>query len=137
MVAVKSGKASPLGEVYNELPDRISDAATLIGAGYAAASIPCLGFVAACVALLIAYIRAIGKIATGRQDYSGPMAKPHRMFVMTLASLFGAAAPAAWQRADCGWNFMAIALGVIILGGIITACHRVARLARALKGPSC
>src|SRR5690348_14657426 len=35
MVAVECGRASPVGELYNEVPDRISDAAVLIGAGYA------------------------------------------------------------------------------------------------------
>src|SRR5579875_3268256 len=40
MVAVASGKASAVGELYNEIPDRLSDAAILIGAGYAAGSAP-------------------------------------------------------------------------------------------------
>src|SRR5262245_37734072 len=35
MVAIASGRASPLGELYNELPDRTSDLAIIIGAGYA------------------------------------------------------------------------------------------------------
>src|SRR5258708_11125704 len=35
MVAIASGRASAVGELYNEVPDRVSDAAILIGAGYA------------------------------------------------------------------------------------------------------
>src|SRR5688572_11044133 len=35
MVAIQTGKSSPLGELFNEIPDRISDAAALIGFGYA------------------------------------------------------------------------------------------------------
>ena len=35
MVALASGRASKVGELYNEVPDRVSDAAVFIGAGYA------------------------------------------------------------------------------------------------------
>src|SRR6478672_1892595 len=35
MVAVASNRTSKLGELFNEFPDRLSDAATLIGLGYA------------------------------------------------------------------------------------------------------
>src|SRR5262245_5482762 len=42
MVAIESGRASPVGELYNEVPDRISDSAILIGLGYAAGSWPML-----------------------------------------------------------------------------------------------
>src|SRR5436305_13999568 len=35
MVALASGRASKVGELYNEIPDRVSDAAVFIGAGYA------------------------------------------------------------------------------------------------------
>src|SRR5438132_145918 len=44
MVAVESGVASPVGELYNEIPDRISDAAALIGLGYAAGGSATLGY---------------------------------------------------------------------------------------------
>src|SRR6266568_1414518 len=35
MVALASGRTSKVGELYNEVPDRISDAAVFIGAGFA------------------------------------------------------------------------------------------------------
>jgi len=35
MVALASGRASKVGELYNEIPDRVSDAAVFIGAGFA------------------------------------------------------------------------------------------------------
>src|SRR5215472_18143834 len=35
MVALTSGRASKVGELYNEVPDRVSDAAVFIGAGFA------------------------------------------------------------------------------------------------------
>ena len=75
MVAIESGKTSPVGELYNEVPDRVSDAATLVGLGYAAGGVPWLGFLAAILAIFVAYVRAAVKVAGGPQDYSGPMAK--------------------------------------------------------------
>jgi len=94
LVAVEGNMRSPVGEIYNELPDRISDVATLIGAGYALNSHPTLGYLAAVVALLIAYIRAVGKGSGLPYDFAGPMAKQHRMAAMTLACLLVASMPA-------------------------------------------
>ena len=47
MVAVESGKASPFGELFNEISDRVADIAILIGAGYTAGGNPVLGYLAA------------------------------------------------------------------------------------------
>ena len=47
MVAIETGKASPTGAIYNEIPDRVSDAAMFLGAGYAAGGQPPLGYRAA------------------------------------------------------------------------------------------
>src|SRR6058998_4110103 len=46
MVALASGRASKVGELYNEVPDRVSDAAVFIGAGYAWGGNVALGYVA-------------------------------------------------------------------------------------------
>jgi phosphatidylglycerophosphate synthase len=45
MVAFKFGGTTKIGELYNEVPDRISDTAILIGMGYAAGGTPVLGSV--------------------------------------------------------------------------------------------
>ena len=79
MVAVLREVASPVGELFNEVPDRVSDAATLIGFGYATGSNPVLGFVATIFAIFLAYMRAQGKVAGAHQEFCGPMAKQQRM----------------------------------------------------------
>lgn len=124
MVAVESGRRSPLGELFNEVPDRISDAATLIGLGFAAGGTPWLGFVAAILAVFVAYVRAAAKLAGAPQDYSGPMAKPHRMFVVTVTCLASVVSPA--------WPLATIALAVIAAGSILTAARRLVRAGRFL-----
>jgi phosphatidylglycerophosphate synthase len=134
MVAIESGKASPLGELYNEVPDRVSDSAILIGLGYAAGSWPMLGAIAALAAMFTAYVRAQGKAAGAPNDFGGPMAKPQRMFVVTLIALFCAFAPAALQpRTQSGFGVAAGALVVIAIGSLLTAVLRLRRIAIALR----
>ncbi|MCX7017292.1 MAG: CDP-alcohol phosphatidyltransferase family protein [Candidatus Sumerlaeota bacterium] len=135
MVALAAGASSPVGELYNEIPDRVTDAAILAGLGYALHSEPVLGWLAACVALFVAYVRAEGKAAGARQEFCGPMAKPQRMFIVTAAALYCGLAPAAWQPilGARQWGLAAIALLIIIFGGAITAARRIHRIASTLK----
>jgi phosphatidylglycerophosphate synthase len=136
MVAVQTGKASPVGELYNEVPDRVSDTAIFVAAGYAAGALPELGYLAACVALFVAYVRAQGKAAGAPQEFCGPMAKQQRMAVLTAAALYCGLAPAAWQPALAdlrGAGVMAGALALVVVGGAVTAVRRLVRIARVLR----
>jgi phosphatidylglycerophosphate synthase len=138
MVAIASRKASPLGELYNELPDRVSDVAIIIGAGYAVGGWPALGYVAACLAILTAYVRAVGKAAGASNLFVGPMAKPHRMFILTIVALLMAALPADWQPSwgACHAGFPTIGLAIIIMGALLTVVRRVALIVWHLQGPA-
>lgn len=136
MVAILQKRASRTGELYNEIPDRISDAATLIGAGYALGGSPVLGFVAACCAIFVAYIRAMGKIATGRQEFCGPMSKPQRMAVLTAACVYCGIMPRRFQPMPHGYGIVSLALALIIAGCAVTVVRRLSRIVRALKEPA-
>lgn len=129
MVAVSTGKASRCGELYNEVPDRISDAAILVGAGYAIGGIPELGYVAALSAVFTAYVRIQGCSLGAKADFGGPMSKTERMFVIVGAALFTGFAPEAWQPAA---GLMAIALAVVIAGCAVTSLRRLRLIARLL-----
>jgi phosphatidylglycerophosphate synthase len=140
MVALERGVASPVGELYNEVPDRVSDPATLIGLGLASGGDALLGFGAAGAALFVAYVRAIGKVAGGsavKQEFCGPMAKQHRMFIVTLTALYCGLAPAAWQpewpEGRESYGLPAVALAIIIAGCMVTAPRRLLRIAAALR----
>ena len=136
MVAVEQQTSSPLGALYNEVPDRISDSAALIGAGFAWSGSPTLGYVAALLAIFIAYIRAQGRVAGAHQEFCGPMAKPQRMAVVTIAALLAAFVPRGWQpmlENPAGWGTMALALAVIIAGEVITVIRRLFRIGRILR----
>jgi phosphatidylglycerophosphate synthase len=134
MVAVEWGRASPVGLLYNDAPDRLSDTALLIGMGYARGGSVELGLVAALVALFVTYTRLLGRLAGAPSDFSGPMDKGGRMIVLLAAALFMGLAPAAWQSAgEDDPGPAAIALLVVCVGGVFTSGRRLARAARHLR----
>src|SRR5438128_12243460 len=135
MVAIASSRTSKTGELYNEVPDRISDAAVFIGAGYAWGGNVTLGYIATIFAILTAYVRAAGKIAGAPNEFCGPMAKQHRMLVITLICVYAAITPQSWQMIgfnDLRIGLMTLGLVVIVVGCVITVIRRVKRIAHAL-----
>jgi phosphatidylglycerophosphate synthase len=132
MVAIESGKASVVGELFNEVPDRVSDSAILIGAGYAMGSSPVLGCVAALSAMFTAYVRAVGKSVGAGQQFCGPMAKQQRMAMMTAAAIYLGLAPQSWYAQLSWlrpWPLVSIVLLIIIAGSLVTAFRRLMRVA--------
>jgi phosphatidylglycerophosphate synthase len=136
MVAIERGIASRRGEIYNEVPDRLADAAVLIGLGYADGGAPWLGYLAALTALFTAYVRAFGSALGPPADFSGPMAKPHRMHTVAVVALLCAVAEVAGWRTDdllLSLGLPALGLAVIAAGSGLTATRRLLRLAHALR----
>ncbi|MGE3804236.1 MAG: CDP-alcohol phosphatidyltransferase family protein [Gemmataceae bacterium] len=131
MVAIEGGRVSVTGELFNEVPDRISDAATLIGLGMAASSSLLLGALAACFALLTAYVRAMGKSLGAAQDFRGPMAKPQRMAAVIAVALGMACLPAE-PIVLAGLGLPALALIVISAGAALTTLRRLQTIASFL-----
>ena len=135
MVAVATHRASPLGELFNEVPDRVADSAIFIGAGYAWGGNPTWGYLAALTAMFTAYLRAQGKVAGAHQEFCGPLAKPQRMFLLTLAALYAALAPRSWQwdtRPVWGDGTLGFALLIVSAGSTLTAVRRLRRIGKAL-----
>lgn len=130
MVAVSTDRASRGGELFNEVPDRLSDAVTLVGAGYAIGGVPELGYIAAVAAVFTAYVRVQGCALGISADFGGPMAKTHRMFVIVGAALYTAFAPASWQPVLGGARhagMLALALSIVIAGCLMTSLRRLIR----------
>jgi phosphatidylglycerophosphate synthase len=128
LVAVEGGRGGPTGAIFNEFPDRLEDSLFLVAAGYAAGA-GWLGWLAALLAAICAYVRLLGGSLGHAQDFGGPMAKPHRMAALTVACV--AAAPEAWLR---GSSLALLAgLAVIAAGTALTIALRVERLARQLR----
>ncbi len=68
-----------------------------IGAGYAWGGSVAFGYIATILAIFTAYIRAAGKIAGAPNEFCGPMAKQHRMLVITVGCVYSAVVPRSWQ----------------------------------------
>lgn len=127
MVAVEGGKAEADGPFWNEAPDRYADIAVLVGLGYGL-STPGLGWAAACAALLVAYTRELGATQGLTPDFSGPLAKQHRM-----AALTGAAVLAIFLPQIAGFATLKIALWIVAIGALATALRRSQRVIAALR----
>jgi phosphatidylglycerophosphate synthase len=134
MVAVEGRRGGPTGDLWNEAPDRVADAFIFIGAGYAAGSDPLLGFAAALMAVFVAYVRALGASVGAGQIFIGPMAKQHRMAVMTVLGVLGAIFPRAGSFGTV--TATALILVLIILGCIVTVVRRLSRIATFLRSKS-
>jgi phosphatidylglycerophosphate synthase len=128
MVAIEGGKQSKVGALYNEVPDRIADSLFIVALGYAV-FLPWLGWLGALLAAKTAYIRVLGGAVGLAQDFRGPMAKPHRMFIMTLACLIGAAE----LQFNNSNHALMIAAYVIAIGSGITCITRTLAIAKQLK----
>jgi phosphatidylglycerophosphate synthase len=135
LMAVEEGRKTPTGVLYNEFPDRIADTVLLAATGYASGW-PDLGWLAAVLAVATAYVRAFGGALGYEQDFSGPMAKQHRMFTLTAGTLVAAFA-AVFVAVFVSWQtVLAATLGVIVLGCAATLFRRTQHLARRLRDSS-
>lgn len=128
MVAIEGGRKSKLGVIYNEVPDRIADSLFLVALGYAI-GFPWIGWLAALAAAVTAYIRVLGGTFGLGQDFRGPLAKPHRMAVMT-GGLLLAFAEHFWRGEQ---QALVAAAVVIAFGSIVTCGTRIAAIARQLE----
>jgi phosphatidylglycerophosphate synthase len=100
----------------------------LVALGYAI-GIPWLGWLAALVAAVTAYIRVLGGTFGLAQDFRGPMAKQHRMAVMTAGCLLG--------MVEYWWNgslyLLEAAAWLIAAGAVVTCGTRIRAIAAQLE----
>lgn len=131
MVAIEGGRKTSYGEIFNDMPDRFADVAILVAAGY---SMPAaswgrdLGWLAATLAVMTAYVRLLGGSMGVQQYFRGPMAKQHRMAVMTAACTISAAVPIQGHLSIIG-----LALIIIIVGSLLTVLRRILCIVGDLK----
>lgn len=128
LMAVECGLKTASGELFNDVPDRVSDIAFIVGAGVFALSYSVwmihVAWVAVVGAVLTAYARCLGAAMTGKHDFCGPMAKQHRMFLLTLGSLGGIVETLIEKPAFS----MSVALALIAVGSFWTTARRLTRV---------
>jgi hypothetical protein len=86
----------------------------------------------ALLAALTAYVRVTGASLGMGQDFRGPMAKQHRMAVLTAACLL--AAVLGLLGHEVAGPILGTAAWAIALGALLTCVARTLAIARLLKG---
>lgn len=124
MVAIEGGKGAKDGPFWNEAPDRVSDFLFFTGAGLAAGQ-PELGLLTAALAIATAYIRELGRAEGFPPDFSGPLAKPQRMAVLTAGTALAALYATHWT--------LTLTLWIIVAGTAATVVRRSWTLIQRLK----
>jgi phosphatidylglycerophosphate synthase len=127
MLAVEEGFKSKTGDIYNDLPDRVADVLILAGAGAAVRHLSygsTLGWLAALIAVFTAYVRLLGGSLGTAQYFIGPMAKQHRMFALTVATLLSAVE----TMLGLPLRALRVGLALIVAGSIVTVCRRTQRI---------
>lgn len=129
LIAVEGGRTSRCGELFNEIPDRIADVVLLAGAGYAISAsgwmpsglAAALGWCAVVLAVLTAYLRLLGGSLGQQQSFAGPMAKQHRMAVLTVSCLVSIV-----EIVATGFHGTALTAGLVVIciGTAVTLVRR-------------
>ena len=126
MVAIEYNKKSLVGGLYNEVPDRISDTLIIFGSGLLAAKYKFgmdLAYFAIILSAFTSYIRTLGASLNCPHFFSGPMAKQHRMALITVGCVI-----AIWYL-----PIFYIILMVMNVGLLITCVRRLLKISNFLK----
>lgn len=133
MVAIEFNKKSIYGNLFNDIPDRFADVFIIMGAGIfsfynekAFSSGLDLAWINSILAVLTAYIRVLGASVGSPMFFSGVMAKPQRMAILTITTLL-AIIP------NNQIPFIYIALFLMLIGQIFTIISRINLIANDLK----
>ncbi len=118
MIAVKGRRGTPDGPFWNEAPDRVADTLILVGLGLGT-GYPSLGWAAAASAVGTAYTRELAVARGLDADFRGPMAKPQRMTVATVAAILAIFVPTI-----LGLSLLLLSLWIIVLGSVVTILRR-------------
>jgi phosphatidylglycerophosphate synthase len=131
MVAIEGGKRTKSGEIFNDFPDRLADPILLISAGYASAGAfgAELGWGTALLAIMTAYVRVLGRSTGAGIHFAGPMAKQHRMAVLTSGCLLAAIATIQQRQGIV----MTVTLAIILVGSVITIFRRMRLVVQDLE----
>jgi len=138
MVALASGKASRVGEIVNELPDRISDVLIFVGVAHSGLCHPLTGYWAAIFAILVAYVGILGQAVGGPRQFGGVMTKPWRMVTLHVGSwlMLGLLWWGDGRAEYAGLSILDWTNLVVVAGALQTIYIRLLRMVRNLQAPA-
>ena len=132
MVAIEGAKKSVLGDIYNEFPDRIADTVILVGVALIDPADPLLltlAVAASFLAVMTAYTRVLGAAIGTKHYFSGPMAKQHRMALLSITVIL----LPILQGNFSGGAIIKVVLIVICVGCVLTVIRRLMQISSELK----
>jgi phosphatidylglycerophosphate synthase len=124
MVARRRGVATRQGAFLNEIFDRLSDCAVLLGIVFSGRCGPAIGCAALTAVLLSSYCGTCSKASGGQRIFAGIMGKADRMAVVALCGVCAAVMPFEI------WTWGMVAIGV---GAAVTFVQRSAIALRELR----
>lgn len=132
MVAIAAKSASKRGEIVNELPDRASDIFIFAGVAHSTFCLMPLGYWAALLAVMTAYVGVTGQAVAGVREYGGLMSKPWRMVALHLGAWTTWAMLHLATRTTTARSLTALDLAcIIVIVGCVQTC--VVRLRATLR----
>ena len=136
MVAIEFNKKSIYGNLFNDIPDRFADVFIIMGAGLYShyhensfAAGLTLAWINSILAVFTAYIRVLGSSLGTPMFFSGIMAKPQRMALLTFSSLLT-------LIPNLNIPFLYIALILMLIGQCLTVTLRIKLIANEIKQKS-
>ena len=135
MVAIDGNNSSLVGDIYNELPDRISDTLLLLPLGYIAIAYPYvveLAWASVFLALFTAYVRSFGT-ALGITTFKGIMAKQKRMALLTFALILSICFKYTNIEILYYKNIIYVMLIILNVGCLLTIITRLSIIIKFLK----
>lgn len=87
LIALKTGRASMIGELVNALPDRYADVFILAGISFSSLCNIKIGMLASLTVLLVSYSGMLGKAIGVSWQHHGPLDKVDRLFLLLAATL--------------------------------------------------
>ncbi|HEX6096329.1 MAG TPA: CDP-alcohol phosphatidyltransferase family protein [Thermoanaerobaculia bacterium] len=133
MVALAAGKASRKGEIVNDLPDRVSDVLIFAGVAHSGWCNAFYAYWVAIAAVIVAYVGLFGQAVGVRREFSGVMAKPWRIVLLSIGALATMFLVLNGQRYwIAGFSILDWTHFAILAGCVQTVFVRLSRIFRAL-----
>lgn len=137
MVALAAGKASRKGEIINDLPDRISDVLIFVGVAHSGWCNAYYAYWVAIAAVIVAYVGLFGQAVGVQREFSGVMAKPWRIVLLSIGALATMFLVLNGQRFwFAGFSVLDWTHFAILAGCVQTIFVRLGRIFSALNAKS-
>lgn len=133
MVAQVKGIARKQGEILNEMLDRYSDTAVILGLIFSSIVKPWLGYLALISVLLSSFSGILGKAVYGKREFSGPMGKADRMIWLSAVCLLYFLFPfvRALSFTKFKFSLFELLMGMFIAGGQLNVIVRIKNMVKA------